>query len=68
MREMALLLERFLAIGYPQLDAAARRRFDELLDRPDQDIYAWIAGQAPAPSDELRRLVSVIRACAVEKV
>jgi antitoxin CptB len=67
MREMDLLLERFLASGYVHLDAAERRRFDELLDRPDQDIYAWIVGHEPAPNEAIERLVSTIRQCTMER-
>jgi antitoxin CptB len=44
-REMDLLLERFLETAWPGLGAAERSAFERLLDEPDPDLYAWITGR-----------------------
>ena len=50
MREMDILLTRFLERGYADLDATGRDAFDRLLELPDQDLLAWISGNG-APDD-----------------
>ena len=45
MREMDILLQRFLERGYDSMDDAERRAFERLLDLPDQDILAWLCDE-----------------------
>ena len=63
MREMDILLGRFLDRGYRDLDAAGRDTFERLLDRPDQDLLAWLSGNgAGAPEDaHMQSLIEQIR-------
>ena len=50
MRELDLLLEQVLAPGLGSLSDAELDGLERLLERPDQDILAWLSG-APAPDD-----------------
>ena len=59
-KEMDLILGRFwdrhgAALGSGDLD-----RYERLLEENDQDLYAWVSGQASAP-EELAQLIARIR-------
>ncbi len=61
MRELDLLLEKFLATGLQSLEDDDLGRLEMLLAQPDQDILAWLTGD-PKPDDaELRRIVEILR-------
>lgn len=62
MRELDLLLEKFLATDFDALDDAELAALERLLDEPDQDILAWISA-ARKPPLELDGIVSRIRRC-----
>lgn len=65
MREMDLILGGFVDAEGESLDDTAIGVFDTLLERRDQQLYAWIAGRRDAePSDASeaeRKLVVRIR-------
>lgn len=42
MLEMDLLLEKFIPLHFPQLNAAEQAAFDRLLDYPDNELWAAI--------------------------
>ncbi len=63
-RECDLILGGWADAHLAALDAAELDAYEALLVENDHDIYAWIAGSAPAPADHAR-LVSRI---AVESV
>jgi antitoxin CptB len=50
-REIDLILGAFADAHLVQLDDAGLAEFERLLERPDQDVYAWIVGQAAIPAD-----------------
>ena len=50
MKELDVLLERFLIQGYDELESAERATFEILLEQVDQDILAWLWGRQ-IPSD-----------------
>lgn len=50
-REIDLILGGFADRHLAELDAAGVAAFEALLDAPDQDVYAWIIGQAPTPPE-----------------
>lgn len=61
MRELDLLLERFLDSGYQRLDETERARFDALLDEQDDTLFGWFY-QGEVPDDAgMARLVECIR-------
>lgn len=61
MRELDLLLEKFLATGLQSLEDDDLDRLEKLLVQPDQDILAWLTGD-PRPDDaEIRRIVEILR-------
>lgn len=61
MRELDLLLERFLARDFDGLDDIHLPEFERLLEEPDQDILAWLSESRPAPPAH-RSMVAKIRA------
>jgi antitoxin CptB len=58
MRELDMVLERFLELDFPQLEAEMREAFTLLLDASDPDLYDWLLGRAAAPSAEFARVVA----------
>lgn len=52
-RELDLFMEAFVATELDHMSEAELDEFDQILDLPDQDVYAWILGQA-SPPDEVR--------------
>ena len=61
MRELDLLLEKFLASGLQSLGKDDLDCLEKLLAQPDQDILAWLTAE-PDPDDrEIRRIVTILR-------
>jgi antitoxin CptB len=50
-REIDLILGGFADAHLATLDESGLQDFEALLDAPDQDVYAWLIGQAPTPQD-----------------
>lgn len=61
-REIDLILGGFADRNLVRLDATGLDAFERLLDCPDQDVYEWIVGQAPAPAAHDTPLLAAIRA------
>ncbi|GMQ96278.1 MAG: hypothetical protein BMS9Abin14_817 [Gammaproteobacteria bacterium] len=61
MRELDLLLERFLASGLQSLENDDLVRLEMLLEQPDQDILVWLTGDPKADDPEIRRIVEILR-------
>ena len=64
MREMDLILGGFMDTHGDRLDEAEIAAFETLLDRRDQDLYAWIAQRpdaepADATKDEQALIASI---------
>ena len=59
--ELDLVLEAFLARGYGRLDAGARALFDELLERPDNELLDLALGRCE-PEARYRAAVESLRA------
>jgi antitoxin CptB len=62
MLELDLLLNRFLDLGYADLDAAGRAAFARLLGYPDAILQDWLIGHAVPSEAALRDLLPRIRA------
>ena len=61
MREMDILMTRFLERGYAQLDTAGQQTFDRLLDEPDQDILEWLWNDVLPDDQDLAQLIVHMR-------
>ena len=59
--ELDLVLEAFLARGYGRLDATQRGLFDELLERPDNELLDLALGRRE-PEARYRAVVGMLRA------
>lgn len=65
MLELDLLLTAFLDRHCEALSADQRQVFARLLACEDQELYAWLMGQAEPPDVELRVMVAWVRDGAV---
>jgi len=65
MKELDVLLERFVRRALDHLDAEEMKALERLLDQPDQDLLEWIASPEAAPPAELGGIVTLIRAHAL---
>jgi len=61
-REMDLILGSFADRHIATLEEADLLRFEALLEVADPDLYAWISGTAPIPSEFDHALMNAIRA------
>lgn len=58
MRELDIVLQRYLNETYPHATSGEQAEFARLLEQPDTDIMDWLLGRQAAPED----LSDVIRA------
>ncbi len=63
MRELDVLLNRFLDTCYVDLNASQRDSFDSLLNESDVDLYRWLTGRTTPDSTPFTQLVEQIRRC-----
>lgn len=61
-REIDLILGGFADQRLDALDSAGLDAFESLLDAADQDVYAWIVGQAAAPPEHDTPLLAALQA------
>jgi antitoxin CptB len=61
-REIDLILGGFADAHLVSLDESGLQHFEALLDAPDQDVYAWIVGQATTPPEFDTSTLALIRA------
>lgn len=57
MRELDMVLERFLSQDFPHLNPEMRGAFSQLLEASDPELYDWLLGRVPAPTALFARLV-----------
>jgi antitoxin CptB len=62
MRELDVILDRFLMEDHPHLDAVARAAFDRLLKVNDPDLYDWILGRGTPEDTDFCALVLKLQA------
>ena len=60
MKELDVLLERYLQNRYDAATAQERQAFVRLLDREDPELWAWVLGQTEAPA-EFREVLDHVR-------
>ena len=61
--ELDLVLEHFLDRDYATLDANSKQAFEELLEAGDEDLWAMVNGEMPAPSPSCETVISLLRSC-----
>ncbi|MGH8428167.1 MAG: succinate dehydrogenase assembly factor 2 [Gammaproteobacteria bacterium] len=61
LRELDLILQRYLQSRYPQADTDEQRAFALLLEQADPDILDWIMGRAVPPAG-LKNVVGALAA------
>jgi antitoxin CptB len=65
MKELDVLLGRWLEEGWPRADPAARRAFEWLLEQPDPDLADWLIGGArPTQAEHAALIDAIVRRCA----
>ena len=62
MKELDVLLTRYVDEQYGQSTPAQKAAFHELLDTVDPVIYSYFIGRQPAPTDALSSLIDRITA------
>lgn len=62
MRELDVLLTRYLEHDYHRASKTRQASFRRLLEAADPDLFAWLMGRSRAPDEELQSLVEQIRA------
>lgn len=60
MKELDLLLERYLDERYREATPGAQRAFAELLELPDPVVHAYVVGRAQPPEEALRDVIGAI--------
>jgi hypothetical protein len=60
-KELDILMERFVTKRLPELPPDLLVEFVRLLDEPDPDLLAWITGRAPPASDAYLPLIAMLR-------
>ena len=61
MKELDLLLERYLAERYAGAGPEEQGAFRELLDMQDPELFAFVTGRERPATEELRRVVDALR-------
>ena len=59
-READLILGPFADTRLEGMDPAQLDDFEQLLEQPDQDLYAWISGQAPPPPELAKGVLGAV--------
>ena len=60
-RELDLLLTRFVGHHYDGLSDRDKHTLEELLNMQDPELMDWLWGRQPTPTQELGRLIERIR-------
>lgn len=61
-READLLVGAFADAHLAGFDADELDAFEHILEAPDQDLYAWIAGRAEPPANFDNKVMALMRA------
>ncbi len=61
MKELDLVLTRYLDYCYPTAPEAERAAFRQVLEMQDPEILAYLTGRATAPGEALAHVVEKIR-------
>jgi antitoxin CptB len=64
MRELDVLLTRYLEDRYPIAPPEDREAFEALLNRQDPELYGLVVGRLEPPPGPLARVVAALRGAA----
>ena len=67
-KEADLVFGHFAASRLADMTDAEEAEFSRLLDVPDQDLYAWVVGRAPAPENYRGPVLEQLKAFDVSAV
>lgn len=59
MRELDVLLMKFLELRYNDLTQAQKETFEAVLELQDPDLYAMLTGKMVAESEEVRAMIAL---------
>ena len=62
LKELDVMLERFLSNGFEELSSAEKNHFKDLLEEQDLDLLAWFTGKSAPASADYQSLIALIRA------
>ena len=62
LKELDVMLERFLLNGFEQLSREEQIDFKLLLEEQDLDLLEWFTGKSIPQSDSYQKLIALIRA------
>ncbi len=62
MRELDAVLQSFVQSSVAELDADELARFEQILDLPDPELFAYLTGRSAPEDPAIARLVDRIRA------
>lgn len=60
MLELDVLLVPFLKEAYPSLEEDDKRRYKQLLECEDQDMFSWFMQKAEPSDPDIKRIVQLI--------
>ncbi len=60
-KEMDIVLQRFLEQSYPGLSSQQQAHFDHILDEADLDIMDWILGRSLPDNNDYNDLIILFR-------
>jgi antitoxin CptB len=61
MRELDVVLVRYLEHSYPDAGAARRLAFQQLLELPDPDLFDLLRGRTQASTPDMEAIVAELR-------
>ena len=61
MKEMDLILGRFVDANLARMDDASLDAFEAMMDENDQDLYLWVTGARPAPAQHAAILARIAK-------
>lgn len=60
MLELDVLLAPFAEKAYPLLDDADKKRYQDLLECEDPDLFTWFLEHTPPGSPDMKRIVELV--------
>ena len=61
MKELDVVMSRYLDQHYASAPSADQERFKALLEMPDPDLYDLLLGRSTTPDAELARFIRLLR-------